>query len=111
MVLETYLALKDAAGNAILDSKGRYQKDLNTTPTVNTMRKEKGFGAEIVYVVQRQDCTSFAPAEHIDPEYARLLGEAVSKGVVARVLACEIDPKKGVKISGAELDYTCDHGP
>ena len=33
MVLETYAALKDAAGNAILDSKGRYQKDLNTTPT------------------------------------------------------------------------------
>ena len=45
MVLETYSAMKDAAGNAILDSKGRYQRDLNTTPTVNTMRKEKGFGA------------------------------------------------------------------
>ena len=45
VVLETQSALRDAAGNPILDSKGRYQKDPNTPPTINTMRKEKGFGA------------------------------------------------------------------
>lgn len=65
--------------------------------------KAKGFGAEIVFVVQRQDCSSFSPARQIDPEYARLLGEAVKAGVVARVLACEIDPLSGVRITGAEL--------
>ena len=45
VVLETQAALKDADGNAILDSRGRYQKDPANIPTVNTMRKEKGFGA------------------------------------------------------------------
>ncbi len=45
VVLETVAALKDADGNAVLDNRGRYQKDPAATPTINTMRKEKGFGA------------------------------------------------------------------
>ncbi len=65
--------------------------------------KAKGFSSEIVFVVQRQDCTSFTPAEHIDPEYAKLLKEAVQKGVIARALICEIDPTTGVRVTGAEL--------
>ena len=44
VVLETVAALKDADGNPILDFNGRYQKDPTATPTVNAMRKEKGFG-------------------------------------------------------------------
>ena len=44
VVLETWAALKDADGNAVLDSRGRYQRDPAATPTVNTMRKERGFG-------------------------------------------------------------------
>lgn len=44
LVLETQAALKDADGNPILDARGRYQKDIAAIPTVNTMRKEKGFG-------------------------------------------------------------------
>ena len=45
VVLETWAALKDADGNPVLDSRGRYQRDPAATPTINTMRKEKGFGA------------------------------------------------------------------
>jgi hypothetical protein len=45
VVLETQAALKDADGNAVLDKNGRYQKDPAAAPTINTMRKEKGFGA------------------------------------------------------------------
>lgn len=44
IVMETWNALRDAAGNAILDSKGRFQKDPAATPAVFTMRKERGFG-------------------------------------------------------------------
>lgn len=44
LVLETVNALRDAAGNAVLDERGRYRKDPAATVTINTMRKEKGFG-------------------------------------------------------------------
>jgi plastocyanin len=38
--------LQDAQGNPILDANGRFQKNPTAIPTVNVMRKEKGFGAE-----------------------------------------------------------------
>ena len=46
MVMEIQAALKDAATNPILDSKGRFQKDPTATPTLFVMRKERGFGTE-----------------------------------------------------------------
>lgn len=45
LVLETVTSLKDADGNPILDSGGRYQKDPTAAITVFTMRKGKDFGA------------------------------------------------------------------
>jgi plastocyanin len=45
VVMEAWAALKDADGNAILDANGRFQKDPAAAPVINTMRKEKGFGA------------------------------------------------------------------
>lgn len=68
--------------------------------------RAKNFGAELVFVVQRQDCESFAPAEHIDPEYAKLLRMAADKGVAIRALSCEIDPRSGVHVTGRELPIT-----
>jgi sugar fermentation stimulation protein A len=65
--------------------------------------KHEGHGAELVFVVQREGCTVFAPADHIDPEYGRLLRQARDKGVVLRALACDIDPKLGVTLSPREL--------
>ena len=65
--------------------------------------KDEGHGAEIVFVVQRHDCHSFAPADEIDPEYGRLLREAKNKGVVVRALACIIDPRKGVTLTASPL--------
>lgn len=63
----------------------------------------EGFGAEIVFVIQRTDCKSFAPADEIDPEYGRLLRMAVGTGVRARAFACDIDPKSGVRLNPVEL--------
>ncbi|HEX2859711.1 MAG TPA: DNA/RNA nuclease SfsA [Alphaproteobacteria bacterium] len=45
-----------------------------------------------VYVVQRADCTAFAPAEMIDPAYAGGLRAAVAAGVPVVALACEVTP-------------------
>lgn len=65
--------------------------------------KASGHGAEIVFVVQRQDCTRFAPADHIDPEYGRLLRQAHEAGVTVSVYACDIDPKAGVTLNPKPL--------
>lgn len=50
---------------------------------------DEGHTAELVFVVQRNDVNSFAPADDIDPEYGRLLREAVKKGVQVTVLVTE----------------------
>lgn len=47
---------------------------------MNLMKED--YTCEIVYVVQRQDCKSFSPADAIDPEYGRLLREAQKKGLI-----------------------------
>lgn len=46
-----------------------------------------GHRAVILFLVQRGEATSFAPADHIDPEYGRLLRQAVAAGV--EPLACQ----------------------
>lgn len=64
---------------------------------------EDGFSTEIVFVVQREDCQSFAPADQIDPDYAELLLTAMRSGVKARALKTKIDPLKGVIVTGEEM--------
>lgn len=66
--------------------------------------KSQGHGAEIVFVIQRQDCRFFAPADDIDPEYGRLLREAVKAGVEVRAFACDIDPGSGITLNGQPLE-------
>jgi plastocyanin len=65
VVMETWGALVDAAGNPVLNAAGRFQKDPAKAPTVFVMRKEKGFGVdygpnrngEWEYVAYRPDGT------------------------------------------------------
>lgn len=61
--------------------------------------KDEGATSEITFVIQRTDCRSFAPAEAIDPEYARLLREANKKGVRVNAFVCEISPLEGIRLS------------
>jgi plastocyanin len=46
IVFENWPALQDAQGVAVLDANGRFTKDPAATPTINVMRKEKGFGVD-----------------------------------------------------------------
>jgi len=41
----------------------------------------RGFTTEMVYVIGRQDCEAFSPADAIDPEYGMRLREAQKQGV------------------------------
>jgi sugar fermentation stimulation protein A len=61
--------------------------------------KENGHNAEIVFLIQRQNCQAFAPADQIDPEYGKLLRAAIKQGVIARAFACDIEPEHGIALN------------
>ncbi len=57
--------------------------------------RAEGHRAVILYLVNRTDATSFAPAAHIDPGYARGLAEALRAGVEALVCFTDIHESAG----------------
>jgi sugar fermentation stimulation protein A len=54
----------------------------------------QGHGAEIFFLVQREDCDDFSPATEIDPKYAQLLAEAKAAGVKLSAYQCAVSEKK-----------------
>ena len=50
---------------------------------------EQGHTAEIVFTVQRTDCTSFSPADDIDPRYGELLRQGRDSGLLISAYAVE----------------------
>lgn len=59
-----------------------------------TRLSEEGFGAELVFTVQREDVGSFAPADAVDAVYGELLREARDKGVRITVLAVSLSEEE-----------------
>ncbi len=55
---------------------------------------EKGFTCEMIYVIQREDCKSFSPADNIDPAYGKILRQAVKKGLRVSALPCKLSEKQ-----------------
>jgi sugar fermentation stimulation protein A len=51
-----------------------------------------GHTAELVFLVQRNDCLAFSPADHIDPKYGKLLRQAILEGVKVTAFPCDLDP-------------------
>lgn len=45
---------------------------------------------EILFVVQREDCSEFSPCDDIDPEYGKLLRKAQKEGVIVSCWSCEV---------------------
>jgi len=62
--------------------------------------RAKGLGYRVVmlYIVQRMDVNSFAPASHIDPEYTNGFAKAMKSGVEVIPLRVEVSPQ-GIEIS------------
>jgi sugar fermentation stimulation protein A len=69
----------------------RGQKHLN-----DLMKAVKlGHRAVIFFVVQREDASSFSPADDIDPDYGKLLRRAVNRGgVEALIYQTRISPRE-----------------
>ena len=59
---------------------------------------QEGHRACMLYIVQREDVDTFAPAESIDPTYANLLRKAYKAGVEVLAYQCSLN-EKGVEIS------------
>lgn len=58
-----------------------------------------GYRAALLFVVQRQDCQSFAVARDIDPTYGQALAEAKASGVDILCYGCMVTPD-AIAISG-----------
>jgi sugar fermentation stimulation protein A len=57
---------------------------------------QNGHKAELVFAIQRDDVQAFAPADELDPEYARLLREAISLGLIVSPIVVSIDQNEVV---------------
>tara|TARA_B110000444_G_scaffold237055_1_gene249426 strand:- start:167 stop:859 length:693 start_codon:yes stop_codon:yes gene_type:complete len=60
--------------------------------------RKEGYGIFIIFVIQRDDCNRFSIAKDIDPEYSRLLTEAVKKNLNILCYDCKFS-SKGIKLN------------
>ncbi len=80
---ENYALFPDA-----VTSRGK--KHLKTLIKV----KEQGMRAVMLYIIQRMDVNTFAPAKEIDPEYSKALKMAYKKGVEIIPMQAKVTPEK-----------------
>ena len=59
---------------------------------------KKGYKVFIAFVIQREDCDEFTIAEDIDPEYSKLLSNAVKKKLNVLCYDCKFS-SKGIKLN------------
>ena len=59
---------------------------------------KKGYKVFIAFVIQREDCDQFTIAEDIDPEYSKLLSNAVKKKLNVLCYDCKFS-SKGIKLN------------
>jgi len=53
---------------------------------------KEGIRSAMLFVVNREDVDTFSPADHIDPDYGRLLREAHNAGVEILAYQCHVGP-------------------
>ena len=62
------------------------------------LASQKGYKIYLLYVIQRDDCTSFEIAKDIDPKYYDLLKKAIKKKLKVLCYDCKFSPK-GIKLN------------
>lgn len=50
----------------------------------------EGYRTAVIFVIQREDATSFSPNDTTDPDFGRALRHALTAGVEVYALACEV---------------------
>jgi sugar fermentation stimulation protein A len=56
--------------------------------------RRKGHRTAVFFVIQREDCNSFRPADEIDPEYGRWLRRALKAGVEVVPYQASVTPEE-----------------
>ncbi|MEN8183164.1 MAG: DNA/RNA nuclease SfsA [Myxococcota bacterium] len=69
------------------------------TETLLRLRR-RGQRAVLLFVVQRADCRSVAPADDLDPAYGAALRRAAQAGVEVRAVRARVSPR-GIQLDGA----------
>ena len=54
----------------------------------------EGIAAGVLFVIQREDATSFSPYDEADPEFGRALREAAQSGVEVHAFKCKVSPER-----------------
>ena len=91
-----FIEIKNTTFRSVVDGKSHAQ-----FPDAVTERGQKhliemmklideGHTCELIFAVQRNDVKYFSAAADIDPEYAKLLTKAESKGMIISPLICDI---------------------
>lgn len=57
----------------------------------------EGYRANVIFLIQRDDATSFTPNDETDPHFGQTLRKAIDVGVVPKAYTCQVS-KDGVKI-------------
>jgi sugar fermentation stimulation protein A len=60
--------------------------------------KNEGYDVYLLFVVQREDCNQFSIANDIDPEYSKVLSQAVKKKLNILCYDCKFS-SKGIKLN------------
>lgn len=88
--------------DTVSDRAQRHVRELTALATA-------GGAAALVFVVQRGDCSAFAPCHEKDPTYARLVHEAAAAGVMLAAVMCHLDPEAGIVRFGGALPVRLDY--
>lgn len=62
-----------------------------------TAARRRGFGAAVLFVIQRNDAAAFAPNPRTDPEFCQALRQAFRAGVRVGAMVCHVHPR-GVRL-------------
>lgn len=92
--LQRYVEIKNVT---LVEGSTAYFPDTETTRGQKHLKelialRHLGHDAEIVFVIQRSDCTVFKPSRQLDPKYSDLLMEASKEGVTITPLVVDVTP-------------------
>jgi len=65
--------------------------------------KKKGYNSYILYLIQREDCTSFKVAEDLDLEYKNTFNKALNNGVKMLCYDCKLNNEE-IRLNN-QIDY------
>ena len=68
--------------------------------------KRKGHRTAVVFVIQREDCNGFRPADEIDQEYGRWLRRAARAGVEVLPYQASVTPEEIVLTTRLGMNWT-----